>query len=477
MPTLDPSQYFLPYQVEWLRDRSRLKISEKSRRVGMTYTQSYEDVRDAARANGAMDVWFSSADITAAREYIRYCAQWARILDLGARDLGETALASDQDIRVYAIEFSSGKRVTALSSNPDQFRSKGGKVVLDELAKHKDAKALWDAAQPTMALGYPMRLISTHRGKQGVYYQKVEEARNPGSLWSLHTTTIHDAVRQGLADRVLQKDIPPSQRRELTPAERSAWVADLRAICGDEDAWRQEYCCEPIDSATAWLPWDLIDAAQHVDAGEPARYGGGWCYVGWDVARRRDKTVFWVVETVGDIYWTREVVTLDKAPFAQQLDELAAITGRYRVSRICIDQMGMGEPVVESAQDRFGKLRAEGVQLTNQTKQFLSTTVKQRMEARQLRIPGTDAIRDSLHAVRRELTAANNYRFEADRTAAGHADEYWALALALHAAGDPSPAMEHKAWGDRWSASPDGLAGFANTSPNYRASNSIFDWS
>ena len=92
MPTLDPSQYFLPYQVAWLRDRSRLKISEKSRRVGMTYTQSYEDVRDAARANGAMDVWFSSSDITAAREYIRYCAQWARILDLGARDLGETAL-------------------------------------------------------------------------------------------------------------------------------------------------------------------------------------------------------------------------------------------------------------------------------------------------------------------------------------------------------------------------------------------------
>ena len=42
-------KYFLPYQQRWITDGSRFKISEKSRRIGMTYAQAYEDVRDAVK--------------------------------------------------------------------------------------------------------------------------------------------------------------------------------------------------------------------------------------------------------------------------------------------------------------------------------------------------------------------------------------------------------------------------------------------
>src|SRR5487761_2046791 len=84
-------QYFLPYQQAWLKDQSRFKVVEKSRRVGMTYDQAYEDVRDAAR-EGGIDVWFSSADESAAKEYIRYCEQWAKLYDIAARSLGEVVI-------------------------------------------------------------------------------------------------------------------------------------------------------------------------------------------------------------------------------------------------------------------------------------------------------------------------------------------------------------------------------------------------
>ena len=67
--------YFLPYQRRWLADRSRMKIWEKSRRIGATYAQSYEDVRDCVE-NPATNVWFSSADESAAREYIALCERW-----------------------------------------------------------------------------------------------------------------------------------------------------------------------------------------------------------------------------------------------------------------------------------------------------------------------------------------------------------------------------------------------------------------
>ncbi|NJK42979.1 MAG: hypothetical protein HC933_00775 [Pleurocapsa sp. SU_196_0] len=117
--------YFLPYQQRWLDDQSRLKVAEKSRRIGWTYVQAFEDVRDAAKADGGMDVWFTSADISAAREYIRYCETFARVFDKAARSLGEIVIAAEDDIKALVIEFSSGKRINALSSNPKGFSLEG----------------------------------------------------------------------------------------------------------------------------------------------------------------------------------------------------------------------------------------------------------------------------------------------------------------------------------------------------------------
>jgi len=470
MPKINPTAYFLPYQIAWLQDASRLKISEKSRRVGMTYAQSYEDVRDAARAVGAVDVWFSSADITAAREYIRYCTQWARLFQIAAKDLGEIAIADEQDVRVYAIEFSSGQRINALSSNPGQFRSKGGKVVLDEFAKHEHADDLWTAARPSITWGYPMRVISTHNGRKCRYFKMVEDARSPESPWSLHRTTIFDAVDQGLADKIA--------RRSLTPAERTAWIENERLICGDEDTWKQEYCCEPVDSATAWLTWELIYAAQNNHAGDPNGYARGWAYVGMDVARRGDKTIIWVLEPMGDVLWTREVVSMRKATFAEQLDRLATVMNQYRVNRLCIDQTGLGEFMVDEAKRRFGQNKVEGVQFTRSVKQDLATVIKQRFEDHQVRIPADRSICDAHHAVRRMMTVAGNPRFDAERTDEGHADEFWAHCLAIHAAGEPSPPIEFQASGDRWSDSQVGLAGLGGRSGGMgMAGDSLFDWS
>ena len=55
------NKYFMPYQLDWLNDDSPVKIWEKSRRIGATYVQSYEDVRDCVLKK-VPSVWFSSAD-------------------------------------------------------------------------------------------------------------------------------------------------------------------------------------------------------------------------------------------------------------------------------------------------------------------------------------------------------------------------------------------------------------------------------
>lgn len=421
----DLNAYFLPYQTKWLRDEARFKIWEKSRRIGATYVQSYEDVRDAARAKKSMDVWFTSADLTAAKEYIHYCGQWARMFNMAAEELGEIVLDSEKDVKAMVIEFATGRRVHALSSNPTAFRSKGGKLVVDEYAFHGQPDALWKAAIPVITWGYPVRILSTYNGKGNRYYRMVEEAKK-GNQWSLHTTSIEDAVAQGLADKIMG--------RRLTEAERRQWIEELRDAAGDEETWQQEYMCVPVDEATAWLTWELIASGEHNDAGNRDLYKGGDCYVGMDIGRRRDLTVIWVVELVGDVLWTREVITLRKKKFAVQLDALADVFTRYNVRRACMDQTGMGEKMVEDAKTAHGEYRVEGVLMTGPVKQHLATIIKQRFEDRQVRTPPDRTIRESHHAVRKITTVAGNPRFDADRTELGHADEFWAHALAAHAA-------------------------------------------
>lgn len=421
---------FLPYQVAWLNDRSRFKIWEKSRRIGATFVQAYEDVEDAARQTGGMDVWFSSADESAAKEYIRYCAMWAEVLNIAAEDLGEVVIERDDDIKARVIEFANGKRIHGLSSNPKAFRSKGGKLVLDEFAFHPDADTLWKAAAPVASHGYPVRVLSTYNGKGNRYYRMVSDAKKKGAEgnWTLHTTTIETAVAQGLAARVAGH--PP------TPEGNAAFLAECVDLAGDDETYQQEYMCEPVDEATAWLTWDLITANEHPDAGKPDKYQGGTCYAGMDIARRRHLTVLWVIEKVGDVFWTREVSTLKNAKFAEQDAEQDRLDGAYKIARWCMDQGGMGEKPVEDAKKRYGDHRVEGVIFSGPVKQHLATEGKRVLEDKRARMPQDRAIRASHHAVRKVTTAAGNPRFDADANEAGHADEFWAHMLALHAAED-----------------------------------------
>ena len=94
------NSYFLPYQQRWLDDKSKIKIWEKSRRIGATYVQSYEDVRDCVNRQ-VPAVWFSSADESAAKEYIDYCEQWVKLFHASAKRIGEVVIDNEKDIKAH----------------------------------------------------------------------------------------------------------------------------------------------------------------------------------------------------------------------------------------------------------------------------------------------------------------------------------------------------------------------------------------
>jgi phage FluMu gp28-like protein len=185
--------------------------------------------------------------------------------------------------------------------------------------------------------------------------------------------------------------------------------------------------------------------------------------LGIDIGRHHDRTVFWVDQvTVGpsgarptdvgavrepplqlhDIAVARLVRTFSNTPFAEQLDfarqllSLPGPDGRPLVRRACIDSTGMGAPLAESLEREFGA-RVEPVTFTAAVKEDMAYRVKRRMEQRLDLIPEAPEIARAFGAVKKLVTVAGNTRFDAERTDLGHADEFWAKALADLAAEQP----------------------------------------
>jgi len=282
------NKHFLPYQLRWLNDKSQIKIWEKSRRIGATYVQSYEDVRDCVEKK-VPSVWFSSADESAAKEYIEYCEKWTKLFDKTARYLGNVVIDSENDIKAFVIEFANGTKIHALSSNPKAFRSKGGKVVLDEFAHHNNADDLWAAASPCNTWGFPIRILSTHNGQSCRFFKFIEDIKKDKIAWSLHTTPIQTAVNEGLVDKICQ--------RKITEEEKQNWLKEQQAKCVDESIWHQEYCCVAIDEATVFLPYEMIASCELDNVLKSLEKITGDLYVGMDIGRTKDLTVIWVLNS------------------------------------------------------------------------------------------------------------------------------------------------------------------------------------
>ena len=417
------SPFFLPYQMRWLKDKSKVKIWEKSRRIGATYVQSYEDVRDCVYKK-VPAVWFSSADESAAKEYIDYCEQWVKVFNMSAKSLGEVIIDSDKDIKALVIEFKNGTKIHALSSNPKAFRSKGGKVVLDEFAFHKSAMELWQAARPCITWGYPLRILSTHNGQNCLYYKFIDQTLKGKLNWSHHKVTIFDAVQEGLVDKIYN--------RETNKDEKESWLEEQRRDCFDEFTWQQEFCCVAIDEASAFLPYDMISSCELQDVLKDLENIKGDLYVGIDIGRRKDLTVIWCLEVFEKTKYTRKVKVLEKTPFQTQYEIISEILKHPKLRRCCIDSTGLGMQIAEIAQTQFGKYRVEAVMFTNKSKEEMAYNLRTNFEDKSVFIPSDHDIREDLHSIRKIVTAAGNIRFDADTSEVnGHADRFWALALAL----------------------------------------------
>ena len=469
---INEKKYFFPYQTDWLKDKSQIKIWPKSRRIGATYVQAYEDVRDAA-AGAVPSVWFSSADESAGKEYILYVEQWAKLLNIAANSLGEIVIDSEKDIKALSVELANGVRINALTSNPKRFRSKGGKVILDEFAHHKDQKEMWKAARPCITWGYPLRILSTHNGKSCLFFKFTEWIKK-GKLkkWSLHATSIYDAVEQGLAKKILKRTLG----RNPTKEEEQEWLQNERDNCADEETWQQEYCCNPQDEEGSLLTYEIIQRCEKNDILyipltsivknvefteaeirekkippertigkifydkqirellEPLKKITGELYLGFDIARRKHLSCIWGSEKIGLIRFTRFCIVLEKVGFTVQEAIFFKILEYKATVRSCVDQVGIGENITENAVKKFGPFKVEGIGAGNPLRATIATNLYLSLSDMTHFIPEDEVIREDFHSVKKTTTPAGHIRYAADENEElGHADRFWGCAFANYA--------------------------------------------
>jgi len=407
-----PALPLYAYQQRWVQDDSRFKIAMFARQCGKTFTSTLELALDCARAEaaGQRRRWvILSRGERQAREAINEGVK----LHLKAMQLGFHDYEIDWDVSTKAleVELPGGSKITALPANPDTARGFSASVLLDEFAFHPDSRAIWRALFPVISKpGLKLRVVSTPNGKGNKFYDLMTGADDG---WSRHVTDIYQAVADGL------------------PRD----IEELRSGAGDEDLWRQEFELQWLDEASSWLSFELIGSCEHELAGVPEQYAGGPCFAGVDIAARNDLFVIWVLEQVGDVLWTREIIERKRISFAEQDALLDDVFRRYHVARACMDQTGMGEKPVEDAKRRHGESRVEGVLFTGPNKLTLATTGKDAFEDRRLRIPeGSNELRADLHKLKKTVGPTGTPRFLADSDSNGHADRTWACFLALNAA-------------------------------------------
>lgn len=415
-----PTPYSLlkPYQQRWSADSSRFKIWLKSRQIGGSFGAAFEAIPDCITTG--QDWMVLSAGERQANEVIRKAHQvadvWVDAFNRSGVDVQCSKLVGSVVFRHRGRE----SRIFALPAKPETARGFSANLILDEFAFHEKPDEIWKAVLPTITNPLrgelKVRIISTPAGRSGKFYDLVNRAGQLG--YNLHRVDIHDAVEDGLAI-----DVP-----------------GLRAALNDEEAWAQEYECQFVDSSSVLLPYDLIDSVASDDATEdtgPIQPWGTSTFVGVDIGRKRDLTVVWTLERVGDVLWTREVLVLEKTPYDLQEELIADRLKRASIG--AIDETGIGNAVSERLAERMGHklLRCT---FSQPFKQLIFPALRRACQERRIRIPRSNEIREDLHSVHEIVSENGQKRYRALHTDDGHADRCTALALALHAANDAGKA-------------------------------------
>lgn len=452
------------WQDAYIKSMARFIAIVKSRRVGWSFICSLKGLikaMDPERIGYTKQ--FVSYNEEDALEKISYAKQfYESIPDCDAKK----KLITDNK-SMLCFQDKNGITQSRLISIPCRPpRGKGGDISLDEFAIYnpKMQKLVYDAALPVISRGGTIEMGSSPLGKIGQFYDILTDKDT------------YDYERYNIPwwfCRDLCVDVPTAVKVApgLSTEERVETFGTkiIQQILqnNDYETFRQEYECDFIDSSESYIPLDLIyantpgkrdgdldlSACEKMDDDEYWEYNRGidfqaykdldsailnynpekhgeTLYLGYDVGREHDATAIFLIGRMPDGK-KRDFarIELRNQPFQVQQDTILKAFKELPIYKGRMDATGIGKPVYENLHSKLGD-RLEGVVFTPEEKEIMAIDVKRGLEQKEFLLSNDKEFHRQIHSIKRTSNGGKYFRYDAERNEKGHADSFWAWALA-----------------------------------------------
>lgn len=423
----------LPRQAEAveLSHKTEFLAIEKSRRTGISYAFAADAVLIASPELRPQNVYYLAYNLDMTREFIGYCAEFAKSFDQVASASSEFLFddGSEKGIKALRIDFPSGKSIVALSSKPRSLRGMQGVVIIDEAAFHDELREVLKAAMALTMWGGRVIMISTHNGDDNEFNEVITDIRSGKLEGQVYRLTLEDALADGLYKRICLR-----LGEEWTPEGQVEWERKLRKRYGD--AAEEELDVVPARGSGTFLPKAMIEAAmtdayqvhrltcpnlfEQQDKAYRTGFVAEWLeefiapllagldqrrrsYFGQDFARSSDLSVIAAgQEDERLVLRVPIVIEMRNVPFGEQrqvLDFLARGMPLFTAAKM--DARGNGQQLAEEMRQAYGFERIEAVMATQKTYLDWMPRLKARIEDRTLLMPRNDGVLDDLRLIKK----------------------------------------------------------------------------
>jgi phage FluMu gp28-like protein len=424
----DPVQ-LEPYQVAFVENRARFRWVTKSRQVGFSWLLALEALVRCHLREGYTSV-FVSYNLSDATEKIAMARQFYEELPLSL----QKRLVTDSKTELAFESRGAGKRVSRIISVPSKApRGKKGDIALDELAHYVgDRETYTGSTALILRSSGQLTGCSTPLGQRGVFWEIATEElrRYPHHVrqvvpWWLCRFFCND-VRTASAEAPTMSTEERVERFGRTPIQEQFDSLPL------ED-FQQELEARFVDEAYSFYPYDLIlpntleDLVTHDDFADIPKPDGR-LIAGFDVGRKHDRSELAVFEDRGGRFICRMLRTYIQTPFAGQEADLRRLLNTLPIARLSIDQSGIGMNLAENLSRDFPQVVPET--FTGPAKERWATDFKILLQRRNLDLPRNRDLVGQIHSIKKRVLPSGNVTFDAERNEQGHADRFWAMALA-----------------------------------------------
>ena len=417
------------YQREFLANRSRFRWVNKSRQVGFSFLFALEALARCHLRSKHTAV-FVSYNMDDAKEKVLTARQLHEELPLAY----QKRLVVDSKTELAFESNGATKRLSRILSHPSKApRGKKGDVYLDELAHYVNDREVYRGSTALILRSNgQLTGCSTPLGRRGIFWEIAnEELRKyphhtrqhvPWWLCRFFTTDVKAASELAL-------DLPTEERVERFGRPTLIEQFDSLPI---ED-FQQEFEGKFVDETYSFFPYELIlpctnDELVLYDEPTSVRAPEGRIVAGFDVGRTRDRSELAVFEEIEGRFTARMLRSFEGTPFAEQEAELRRLLGTLPVARLSIDRSGIGMNLAENLSRDFPQVVGEN--FTNESKERWATDFKILLQRRDVTLPRDRELVGQVHAIKRRVLPSGKVSFDAERNARGHADKFWAVALA-----------------------------------------------